>query len=393
MRHPLIFMTETTTTSNSIMKKTAVESAPPKIIDRSTFLLLEHVNLNIPQQEPSLSTYVELLGLGLDPRRAPNVGKSGTIWTNCGPCQFHLPHGPVGQRIPGHIGLRYDSLENLKQRVSAWQQPPQQRQQQQEQPHEDVQETNILTEMGQDPKTNREYVKVTDAYGNIFYCRVGRRPLTFQTTLRQPLVTNQDTAEFGELVASKYGVSSVAKDSTTELPSSDCRGIEYVEFPCPYGTAERIALFYDSVFDATTSVIQEAGKLTQVAVIAFGDIDENGQAEQSLIFREVSPGTALLPYDGHHIALYVGETAQDFEKAFENCKLINLVWVNPRFKDNATDLAGARYWKQFRFKEIVDLNTGEPLLELEHEVRCVEHEAWPGPLPTPWTEAADAVVS
>lgn len=55
-----------------------------------------------------------------------------------------------------------------------------------------------------------------------------------------------------------------------------------------------------------------------------------------------------------------------------------VVWVNPRFSDKVTNLNTAKKWKQFRFKDILSLEMGRKLFELEHEVRSVEHEAWPG---------------
>ncbi len=282
---PALFMTDTvSSTATAAITATTSTSTSPKIVDRSTLLLLEHINLNIPHQEPSLSTYVQLLGLGLDPRRAPNVvAKKGTMWTNAGPCQFHLPYGPEAQCIPGHVGLRYDTLEPLKQRLSTWQQrptsPPSPTDDEQPQLKTQQQPQQVgtaQTQVGQDPNTGREFVKVTDACGTIFYCRVGRRPLTFQQSLRQPLVTDQDEADFGE-VARQYGVS--ATNHQPAPPNSECRGIEYVEFPCPFGTADRIAQFYEHVFDATTTTVLQGGadssssSSRKVAVIAFGDVD------------------------------------------------------------------------------------------------------------------------
>ena len=48
-----------------------------------------------------------------------NNGK-GTVWVNCGASQFHLPFGEEAQVIPGNIGLFYDDLEPLKQRLNAY---------------------------------------------------------------------------------------------------------------------------------------------------------------------------------------------------------------------------------------------------------------------------------
>ena len=52
--------------------------------------------------------------------------------------------------------------------------------------------------------------------------------------------------------------------------------------------------------------------------------------------------------------------------------------MNPRFIDKVTNLNTAKKWKQLRFKNITDLKTGKPIIELEHEVRSVENDAWPG---------------
>ena len=117
----------------------------------------------------------------------------------------------------------------------------------------------------------------------------------------------------------------------------------------------------------------------QVAIIALGKIDSTGRADQTLLFRETTD--AIPKYDGHHIAMYVGTSTADFEQAFENAKMANVVWVNPRFSDKAMTLDSATHWKQFRFKDIVDMETGKKVFELEHEMRSIEHEAWPGPKP------------
>jgi hypothetical protein len=175
---------------------------------------------------------------------------------------------------------------------------------------------------------------------------------------------------------------------------SECKGIDFLEINVPEGTAEKIAEFYDCIFDANVSVLDiphptntqnddDVQSTLQIAIVAFGKIDSMGRSSQSLIFREVSNldpdiSTKLKPYDGYHIALYVGSNAADFEQAFQNCQDAGIVWVNPRFSDQAMTLTGARTWKQFRFKHVLDLETGQVLFQLEHEVRSVEHEAWPG---------------
>jgi len=138
-------------------------------------------------------------------------------------------------------------------------------------------------------------------------------------------------------------------------------------------SADAIAHFYKTLLDATTSVVTDDNG-DKIAIVAFGNVNRQGQADQTLLFREST--TPIPPYDGHHVAMYVGSNAADYEQAFANVG--ELVWINPRFTDKTDSLEGARKWKQFRFKDIMDLKTGKLILELEHEMRSIEHEAWPG---------------
>lgn len=366
----------------------------------STLTLLEHINLNVPNHDYILGFYIKVLGFGLDPRRAQNVVKeSGTVWMNCGASQFHLPFGEEAQVIPGSIGLWYDCLDGLKERLEQYN-------------HCDMDkrpfsEYTILASNDDSHDTALNAIRVVDRYGNVFYCRSKKDPIhvivqksssssssststsskqddtdqssetreiiqEIMRTAKQPVVTNylpQDIAEY-TTAAEQYGTS--ATPSTT-----DCKGISYVEFLVPRNTADKISEFYNCVLDATTSVFHDPSTGDNVAIVAFGSIDvDTGRSSQSLLFRETDQD--LPPYDGHHIALYVGTNQADFEQAFKNAEEAQVVWVNPRFSDKATNLNTAKKWKQFRFKNIIDLETGKMIFELEHEVRSIEHEAWPG---------------
>jgi hypothetical protein len=316
--------------------------------------------------------------------------KSKTIWANLGASQFHLPFGPVGQQIPGQIGLYYhrpDALDRLKKRI-------------QEYPS-----CYATFEIGHDDSsTKREYVKLNDHYGNCFVCRIkelqqpqqlqqegeqedaaavavaasgqagGQRRQPFR---HQPIVALTDTEQW-DTIATTYGI-----DDGDE--GTECQGIDYVEFLCPPGSASKIALFYESLLDATTSVVtlpttkegSSSSSFEQsIAIIAIGDIYESGRSEQSLLFRETSD--EIPPYDGHHIALYVGQSTADFEQAFRNTQIAGILWKNPRFSDQVDNLEEARKEQQFRFKDILDIETGEVIMELEHEMRSIDHESFPG---------------
>jgi len=328
------------------------------LLEQSTLTLLEHINLNVPNHDYALDFYFGVLGCGLDSRTAVNLMdetdetfvEEGLVWPNCGANQFHLPIVDTGaQVLPGNIGLRYKSLVGLKERIMKVEST--------------TTKSNRCFDSYKIVNDNRgETIQIKDRYGNMFHCREGAEPLTQK--YQQPIVKSSETDKYGDVVATKYGM---------EI-ESECRGIDYIEFNCRIRTAQKIATFYESVFDATTTVIEDQDQT--VALIGLGDISPDGKASQYMIFRETPGG--LPTYDGHHIALYVGDTKEDFEVAFRNADMAGIVWVNPRFADRVTTLEAAKSLNQFRFRNILDIKTGEQIFQLEHEIRSVQHPSWPG---------------
>ena len=127
-------------------------------------------------------------------------------------------------------------------------------------------------------------------------------------------------------------------------------GLPYVEFDVAPGTAAGIARFYETVLGASTS------------------LDANGAAAsvhvgrgQSLIFSETAE--PLADYDGHHLAVYLA----DFSSPHAALDERGLV----------TEESNEH---QYRFTDIVDLDSGEVLYRLEHEVRSMYHPMFQRPL-------------
>ena len=122
-------------------------------------------------------------------------------------------------------------------------------------------------------------------------------------------------------------------------------GMPYVEFLVAPHTAQAMVSFYENVLNAPGAVELEDGK--KVGRVRIG-------RNQSLAFRETNE--PLAAYDGHHIAVYVA----NFSGPYGFLKQRGLI----------TEVVRNH---QFRFKDIVDLDSGKAVFALEHEVRSLHH--------------------
>jgi catechol 2,3-dioxygenase-like lactoylglutathione lyase family enzyme len=135
-------------------------------------------------------------GLGLT--RDPELQTGTTnMWINVGRSQFHLPTGKP-QVLRGHVGLVLPGREGLVERLASL--------------SSEFAGTEFQFSEGE------EFVEVTSPWGNRFRCF-------------------DHDARFGDAV----------------------RGMAYVAFDVPVGTAAAIARFYREMLDATTEVDDEDG--------------------------------------------------------------------------------------------------------------------------------------
>ncbi|MCZ6888113.1 MAG: hypothetical protein O7H39_06425 [Gammaproteobacteria bacterium] len=122
-------------------------------------------------------------------------------------------------------------------------------------------------------------------------------------------------------------------------------GIPYAEVMVAPGSAEGITRFYTEVFDTPARTIDDnEGPRSEVMM----------GTHQWLTFRETD--AAIPDYDGHHIAIYVANFSRPHGFLAE--------------KELITEESDQH---QYRFQAIVDPDSGETLVELEHEVRSVKH--------------------
>ncbi|MSP38561.1 MAG: hypothetical protein EXR70_08740 [Deltaproteobacteria bacterium] len=87
--------------------------------DVGNIVLLEHVNLQVPDQ--ALATLFYMVGLGLTRDPYFNIGVRN-MWANAGEQQFHLPIRPT-QVLHGHIGVVLPDLDSLKERLASVEEP------------------------------------------------------------------------------------------------------------------------------------------------------------------------------------------------------------------------------------------------------------------------------
>jgi hypothetical protein len=129
-------------------------------------------------------------------------------------------------------------------------------------------------------------------------------------------------------------------------------GMPYIEFDVPAGTAPGIARFYREIMDVPATVAENGSG--PAAHVSAG-------ADQELVFRETD--RPLPPYDGHHIQIYIS----DFSGPYKKLGALGLV---------STDVLEHEY----RFIDIIDLDSKKVLFQLEHEVRSCRHPLYGRPL-------------
>jgi hypothetical protein len=122
-------------------------------------------------------------------------------------------------------------------------------------------------------------------------------------------------------------------------------GIPYVEFDVPAGTAAAIARFYREILETPAAVSED--QLGPFASCSVGH-------DQRLVYRETD--RPLADYDGHHLQVYLADFSGPHRKLDKRGLIIE----------------ESDRW-QYRFKDIVDLDSNEVLFTIEHEVRSTTH--------------------
>ena len=129
-------------------------------------------------------------------------------------------------------------------------------------------------------------------------------------------------------------------------------GMPYVRFDVRPGTADRIARFYREVMHAPSEVTKNgAGPQARVQV---------GE-KQYFYFRETD--APEVPYDRHHVQIYLSDFSGPYRR------LLELGLITMETNDY-----------EYRFKDVIDLDTREVLFTVEHETRSQTNPMYGRPL-------------
>lgn len=294
---------------------------PELSVRHHPFVTLEHVNINIEDVGRAKEFWLEGLGFAADPRAlavhtrtvaAGNAGMRGLLWANIGLQQLHMPmESPAPQRVRGWLAFTFRNLGAL--------------------------EAN-LTARGIGFARRDDHLVIVEPMGL-------NRILAYENFLPDsflgPASTIEATADRALPGGLAFGL-----------------GMREVGFDVPAGAPAKICRFYRHFFDSSAPVLRRGVSHCSVPI----------GYHQSLEFRETTG--EVEEYDGHHVAVYVN----GFLSSFHRFLASGLVWENPRFPQfkyrNESDVLQHH---EFRFKDITDVDTGEIVFVLEHEIRSLLH--------------------
>ena len=146
-------------------------------------------------------------------------------------------------------------------------------------------------------------------------------------------------------------------------------GIRAVEISCRKGTVHAIARFYEKLLGCRV-VRKKVGGSSMDRIDAV-TVSVGPGVHLVFVENNLVSNQDFDMMNGVHACVYVA----DFKNMYTTLHSHGLIWTNPRF----THLDSCDTWEEafasrtFRFKDILDVDTGEKIFELEHETRPMMH--------------------
>jgi catechol 2,3-dioxygenase-like lactoylglutathione lyase family enzyme len=334
-------------------------------VDVPGVVWLEHLNLVVGDISVAKQFYVAFLGLSEDEDNAKhfNLGQQQvscccvSFWSyssytgydvvdlfikhsysfcHSTTTQFHLAAtDEPPQRVTGSIGLTVPNLQRIRDRVETAQ--------------TELEGTMFSVQKCEE---DSKIMTVSCPWGNTFHLYDMSIDDDYRTTAT---ITAQKMVNL-HLEGGAYGSHRMAVRGKP--------GIRFAEIATSVGTIDAIARFYETMLGCI--VLRRNVDTAETAAVSVGP-------GVHLVFVE-SPSLSndqVEQMKGVHACIYISS----FQETYQRLKKHNLIWTNPRF----THLDSCDTWEEavasrtLRFKDVLDLETGDKLLEFEHETRPLMH--------------------
>jgi catechol-2,3-dioxygenase len=339
-----------------LVQDASLQNMQTHSLDLGGIVWLEHINLIVGDMATATKFYVDFLGMTSERESNP---KSNHF--NLGQQQFHLAAiqkdgDDWPQRVTGSIGLCVPSLVRIRERF-------------------DRAQSELRGTLFSIMEEDTNIMTVTCPWGNMIHLYDisiddkydGPSSVSSPSSLKKGAVpTSQQKMVLFHEEGGVYGPHRMAVRTNP--------GIRYVEIACEVGTIHSIADFYETLLGCQVTrrpiTNNDTGSSNayevQSAIVSVGPGVHIVFVEQATLSRE-----CIKQMNGVHICFYISH----FQRSYNELTKRNLIWTNPRFQhldscDTWEECASSR---TFRFKNIVDIKTGEKLLELEHETRPMLH--------------------
>lgn len=329
-------------TLRNLVQEAAVNSQK-QTLDLNGIAWLEHVNLVVGDMSTATKFYIDFLGFTAE--REPNP-KSNHF--NLGQQQFHLAAAnddEPPQRVTGSIGLTVPSLQRIRERV-----------------RDALSELKgTLFSIVED--YNKDTMTVTCPWGNTIHL--------YDIAIDEDHQSTDAASQSSQKMVKLHGEGGAYGPHRMAVRGNP--GIRYVEIACRMGAIDSIAEFYERMLGChvtrtkavPTSDSSTAGEVG-VAIVCVGP-----GVHMTFVENEHLSDDIIKQMEGIHACIYV----PNFQQKYNTLKEQNLIWTNPRF----THLDSCDTWEEalasrtFRFKDVFDIETGEKILEFEHETRPMLH--------------------
>ena len=290
---------------------------------------LEHLNLVVGNMDVAMKFYVDFLGFSRD---------SNPKHVNIGQQQFHLAAtDEPAQRITGSIGLTVPSLQNIKDRI--------------ERAQSDLEGTLFAVNYESD-----KVMTISCPWGNEFHL--------YDISVDDDYSLSIEAANSPQKMVTMHANGGAYGSHRMAVRGQP--GIRFVEFACPVTTASPIAGFYKDVLKCNQVMTKTLDKDKECTIVGVGPGVHFVFVESSELTSE-----SLDKMLGVHACIYI----PNFESTYHELKDRSLIWSNPRFShlDSCDTWEEACSSRTLRFKDVVDVKTGEKIIELEHETRPLSH--------------------